>query len=310
MTERSRASSLDVLSVVPSSTVSGSLTSIWSAFQEGRDRGDSPFVSAVNAAAHTDRLGFAFAVGYPAALESLVPGVEFPAALCVTEAAGNSPRATETTLEPNNGAFVLRGTKSFVTFGNLATTLIVSARIGVRPDGRPSIVAVRVPAGREGVRLEELPDTPFVPEVPHAAVRFEDVAVSPEERLAGDGYLDYVKRFRTVEDIHVAGATIAYLVGLARRVGAPVASLAGLTADLVALEQLSSQPPLDPRVHVALHGVYSRLETFVSGEEFSAILESAAADERTRWARDQRLLQVAGKAREARFARAIDSITE
>lgn len=239
----------------------------------------------------------------------MVPGVRFPTALCVTEEKGNSPRATETSLEPSEGGFILSGTKSFVTFGNLAETLIVSARVGVRPDGLPDIAVVRVPADREGLRLRQLPDTPFVPEIPHAAVDFDRVLVSADERLPGDGYLEYVKPFRTIEDIHVIGATIAYLIGLSRRVEASPESTARLVSDLIALERLSTEPPLDPEVHVALHGVYGHLSDFVESDAFASILLAAPTDERERWTRDRRLLEVANKARHARFKRAIETLS-
>ena len=141
-----------------------------------------------------------------------------PCALCVTEANGNSPRAIATSLSPAPGGYRLDGNKTFVTFGTLAKALIVVARVGEKSDGRPDLAVVRIPAERVGVRLVELPPTPFVPEVVHASVHLDGAEVRDHERLAGDGYLEYVKPFRTVEDIHVVGATLGYLVGLARRV--------------------------------------------------------------------------------------------
>jgi hypothetical protein len=160
---------------------------------------------------------------------------------------------------------------------------------------------VQIPASRKGVVLQKLPETPFVPEVPHTSVRLEAVEVLKSERLSGDGYLDYVKPFRTIEDIHVVGATLGYLVGLARRAQAPTTLIAELSADLVALDRLRDASPLDPRVHIALHGVYQRVTRFVAGEELARLLDSAPGDERDRWERDQPLLQVASKARAARF---------
>ncbi|MEM7435806.1 MAG: acyl-CoA dehydrogenase family protein [Myxococcota bacterium] len=277
------------------------LAEAWALYRDGRSSGHAPFEAAVSAASQVDRLAFAFSVGYPAALERMVPGVDFPAALCVTEAKGNTPRSTETSLEADGSDNRLRGTKSFVTFGNLATTLIVSARIGERPDGRPDIAVVRVPANRQGVTLQKLPDTPFVPEVPHAAVRFENVSVSSTERLPGDGYLGYVKPFRTIEDIHVVGATLGYLLGLARRTGGASVLAAELSANLLSLDRLRIAEPLDPRVHVALHGVYESVGRLIGGQMFAALLAAAPAAERDRWERDQALLRVASKARAARF---------
>ncbi len=295
---------LDVLAGDAEAAPTQSLPGVWDAYRSARASGSAPFEAAVGVAATVDRLGFAFAVGYPAALEHMVKGVQLPCALCVTEAKGNAPRAIETTLERRGDHYELRGTKTFVTFGNLADTLIIVARAGDKPDGRPDLVVVRIPAKRRGVALQELPMTPFVPEVPHASVQLDGVEVRENERLPGDGYLEYVKPFRTIEDIYVVGSTLGYLVGLARRIRASATLIAELSADLVALDRLRNGPPLDPRVHIALHGVYQHVTRLTGSQDFVRLLDAAPDGERNRWERDQALLRVASKAREARFERA------
>ena len=299
---------LDVLSRDAAHALKPGLSEVWDAYRSERAAGASPFSAAVIVASLVDRLGFAFAVGYPAALEHMIAGVPLPCALCVTEANGNSPRAIESTLVPKGDGYTLHGTKTFVTFGNHAETLIIVAKVGEKPDGRPDLAVVRIPAGRKGVVLHELPQTPFVPEVPHTSVQLEGVEVLRAERLPGDGYLNYVKPFRTIEDIHVVGATLGYLVGLARRTRASTTLVAELAADLVALAGLRGGSPLDPRVHVALQGVYQHVTRLIGSEEFVQVLDCAPDDERARWERDRALLRVASKAREARFERAMTQI--
>jgi hypothetical protein len=210
----------------------------------------------------------------------------------------------KTTLQRVGGRDELNGTKAFVTFGNLAKDLLVAAKVGEKPDGRPDLALVRIPADRTGVTLQAHPPTPFAPEIPHARLELRHVEVRPEERLPGDGYLNYVKPFRTIEDVHVVGATLGYIVGLARRTRASTTLIAELSADLVALDRLRDGPPLDPRVHIALHGVYQHVTRLISSEAFERLLDAAPRDERDRWERDRALLQVASKAREARFERA------
>ena len=281
-----------------------SLDGVWEAYRRERAAEAPPLAAAVLVASQVDRLGFAFAVGYPAALEHMVEGVGHPSAICVTEAKGNSPRAIGTTLQRKGDHYALRGTKTFVTLGKQAETLLVVARVGEKPDGRPDLTVVRIPSGRDRVVFQDLPKTPFVPEVPHSSVRLEGVEVLEEERLQGDGYLNYVKPFRTIEDIHVAGATLGYLVGWARRTRASATLIAELSADLIALDGLRGASPLDPRVHIALHGIYQRLYRLADKEAFARLLDGATDDERQRWERDRGLLGVASKAREARFERA------
>ncbi|MGD8608791.1 MAG: acyl-CoA dehydrogenase family protein, partial [Myxococcales bacterium] len=246
----------------------------------------------------------AFAVGYPAALEHMVGELEVPCALCVTERGGNSPRSIATKLDSVAGGYQLRGTKSFVTFGTLAKTLLVACREGEKPDGRPDLAVVRIPANREGVVITELPPTPFVPEVVHASVELGDVVVAQSERLPGDGYLAYVKPFRTIEDIHVVGAALGYVVGWSQRAGGPTDLVADLSACLAALDAIRTSPPLDARMHIVLEGVLRRVGSLLAGARFADLLQSADEDERARWVRDRALLDVASKARAARFGRA------
>lgn len=286
------------------------LEAVWESYLNARAGGAAPFHAAVQVAATVDRLGFAFAAGYSAALQHLVPDAILPCALCVTEVDGNHPRAIQTSLtaaETGSG-HVLDGAKTFVTFGSMAETLIVAARAGERSDGKPELAVVRIPANRKGVSLKELPPIPFVPEIPHAYVAFDHVAVHAGERINGDGYLDYVKPFRTVEDIHVFGTAAAYLIGLSQRTQGPSDLMAELAAAVVTLDRLRDAPPLDPHVHLTLHGVSQGLARLFDSAELARVWELAPPEERARWERDRKLLRVAHKAREARFRKAASQL--
>ena len=132
--------------------------------------------------------------------------------------------------------------------------------------------------------------------------------VFEEERMPGDGYLGYVKPFRTIEDVHVLGATLGYVLGWVRRVRAAEELLPEISAHLLALDGLLTLDALDPRAHVALHGVYERVGGLLEGEGFAGLLTTADEGERERWSRDRALLQIAQKARRARFARALEDL--
>jgi hypothetical protein len=295
---------LDVLAASAEAEPERELEQVWRRYQAVRETGASPSTAAVLVASRVDRLGLAFAAGYPAALQQLSPDLLLPCALCVTEDEGTHPRAMKTTLERVGGRDELNGTKAFVTFGNLAKALVIAAKVGEKPDGRPDLAVVQIPADRAGVTLQVHPPTPFAPEVPHARLELRHVEVRAEERLPGDGYLQYVKPFRTVEDVHVLGAAAGYLVGVTRRAGGSTHLLADLGAALMALDRLRTEPPLDSRVHIVLHGVYQRVVDLVEGEELAAIWQAASEDERDRWRRDRPLLDVALRARRARFEHA------
>ena len=83
-----------------------------------------------------------------------------------------------------------------------------------------------------------MPATKFVPEVPHAQLQFENLKVKEAEILPGDGYDQYVKPFRTVEDIHVQAAVLSYLMREGQRLSWPQHWLERLSALLAALGKL------------------------------------------------------------------------
>jgi hypothetical protein len=248
-----------------------------------------------------DRLGFAFASGYHAALCCLFPSMppDHRAALCATEAGGAHPRAMQTRLSGGaEGPLRLSGDKAFVTLGTAAETLFVVASEGVDEQGRNRLRVVMIDAHREGVQFNALPPAPFVPEIPHAELHLREVAVSPKEVLPGDGYSRYLKPFRTTEDCHVHAAFLGWLLQVARRSGWPERVQDEALALAVTCRGLALEPPSSPAVHVALGGALELCQRLVSGLEE----QWAQVDAPTRelWVRDKALLGVAGKARAKR----------
>ena len=250
----------------------------------------------------SDRLAFAFASGYQAALRSLWP--ELPAdrraALCATEAGGGHPAAIQTRLVPGEGGGPgrLTGEKLFVTLGTAADVLLVVASEGQDAQGRNRLRVVKVDARREGVQFQALPPLPFAPELPHAAVQLASVAVLPGEVLPGDGYVNYLKPFRTVEDCHVQAALLGWLLQVARRADWPGPVRDEVLAVAVALRALALEDPASEAVHVALGGVLDLSQRLLDGlERWWPSVDPAT---RERWERDRKLLTLAGKARAKR----------
>ena len=245
-----------------------------------------------------DRLGWAFASGYLEALRRLVPALgRRPTCLAATEEGGAHPRAIATRLAGGR----LDGVKRFVTLAPACEAVLVIASEG-ESAGRNRLAAVLVPLDRAGVALEPLPPTSFAPEVPHARVSFRAVAVAPDERLPGDGYDDYLKPFRTVEDIHVMAALAAWLAAAfaALPAGAAVVEeLAAVAASLVAAGRLD---PRAPATHRLLGGALAALDgALARAEPLWSEVDPAL---RAGWQRDRGLLQVAAGARTARLNRA------
>jgi len=255
--------------------------------------------------ADADRLGWAFASGYQAALRALDPSLpdDAIAALCVTEADGNFPRAIRTTLTPQGAGFVVSGEKRWTTLGPGGGLFIVIAREAGSDEARPALKAVRIASGTPGLFIEPMPPTSFVPEVPHAQVKFDSVRVEASAVLEGDAYAKIVKPFRTIEDIHVHAASIAYLVAEARRRAWPQGWIERAVLLLHALGQMARLDPLASATHVALAGALGLGESLVA-EADGHWSKQGGDPAAQRWARDRRLFGVAAKARVQRLAAA------
>jgi len=282
-----------------------SLADWWAATAAERDAYALPIDRAMVGGARADRVGFAFAAGYAEALRALVPGATGISALCATEEEGNQPRAIRTTLVADGAGFVVTGRKRWATVASEASSLLVVASAGQAADGRNQLKVVRVPADAEGVRIRAT-SAPFVPEIPHAEVELDRVRVAAADVLPGDGYADYLKPFRTVEDLHVHGALAGYLIGVARRHGFARELVERWLAIAVTTRALAAADVKAATTHAALAGLIELVTREV------AVLEAAWAaapdDEHARWCRDRPLLKVAGSARAARRERAWASL--
>ena len=254
-----------------------------------------------------DRVGWAFASGYQAALRALIP--DAPAdricALCVTEADGNSPKAIRSSLSRHADRWTLNGSKRWTTLGPEGALFFVAARDEAASAERPAIKLVKVFSDTPGLKIESMPPTRFVPEVPHAQLHFENLQVA--EILPGDGYANYVKPFRTVEDIHVQAAVLSYLMREGQRLAWPQHWLERLSAMLAALGKIADMPAAEAETHIALAGALA-IGAGLIGETEEFWKRSATVPAARRWARDRELLAVAGKAREQRTTRAWEQL--
>jgi acyl-CoA dehydrogenase len=273
----------------------------WEATRPVRERFASPIEAAAASGLLADRLGWAFASGYQAALRAMFPGLGLhdAAALCATEATGARPRDIQTVVESGQ----LTGAKMWTTAAPFARAFFVVARAGTSADGKPQLKIVRVGSEAAGVVVTPMDALPFVPEIPHASVRFEKVA---GEVLEGDGYAQYLKPFRTLEDLHVHAALLGYLIGIARRCDWPRPEREGLLALISTCVALSKEPVSAAETHLALAGFLAESKRML--ERCAPLFEKLSADERARWERDQPLLQVAERVRKARLEKAWEKL--
>ena len=270
----------------------------------------NPMDCAIVAGFRADRVAWAFASGYQAALRALLPEVpdDRIAALCVTEADGNSPKAIRSTLRREGDGWRLDGAKRWTTLGPQGALFFVAARDAQVAGDRPTLRVVRIASDAPGVTVTVMPPARFVPEVPHARLQLDNVRVSDDALLPGDGYADCVKRFRTVEDLHVNAAILGYLVREARRLAWPPPWTERALAALQALRALALEDADAPATHVALAGALAwAAQQFADcAAHWRASGDAAAA---ARWQRDGELFGVASTARAKRATRAWERLT-
>lgn len=293
----------DLLELQPAPT-NGTLVDWWTATRVAREGHAATTDRALVGGVLADRVGFAFAAGYQEALRALVKS-DGISALCVTEARGNSPRDIDTTLVADGDGFVINGKKKWATAAPLASALLVCAKTGLDDQGRNQLRLVRVPTTAAGVTLAAS-SAPFVPEIPHAEVTLVDVRVDADAVLPGDGYSEYVKPFRTVEDAHVHAALLGYLVGIARRHDFERGLIEQLVATAIAVRGIGLADAKAVHVHVALAGAITQVTQLVG--EVERMWAENENEEYRRWQRDRPLLRVAGAARVARRDAAWNSL--
>jgi acyl-CoA dehydrogenase len=282
---------------------------------------EAPLPRALWGGFHADRLGFAFFAGYWAALDQLmrhaaasqglpspfpVPRLAERICLAATERGGGHPRAIATRLEERGGALLVTGEKTFATLASAADELLVVATRGEGDDGRPRLCLVRVRPLAAGVTVRDRDPLPFAPEVPHASVILADAPVAREDVLPGDGYLHYLKPFRTIEDTHVLAATVGLLLGVCRAHGFERDVTLELVSLAAALLDVAAEDATSPRVHLVLAGLFATARRLIGA--LAPAFETIDREERARWERDQPLLHTAESARTKRTEAALRAV--
>ncbi len=240
----------------------------------------------------SDRLAWVFASGYQGAIRQLIPDLPegTVAAICITESGGNHPKAIRTRLTLTNGGYRINGEKRLVTGGEHADRLMVAASTGM-VDGRNQLRLVIVEKNEPGVIPAPMDPLPFIPELRHSHVRFEDVFVPGNRLLPGDGYAGYIRPFRTIEDLHVAGAVLGYLFGIGRRFGWPETISAQILALIELAIGLARQNLSASHIRIVVDGLLCHLEKLTA--DLSELWQQATPEVLARWHRDRAVLKVA-----------------
>ncbi|MEM7371941.1 MAG: hypothetical protein AAF587_25220 [Bacteroidota bacterium] len=157
----------------------------------------------------SQQFSFTFLCGYQAALERMFPGIapDRLKALCISEANGNHPSSMETSLIDHR----ISGLKTYVTAGSEAEHLFVLCKTEESVNGRPLLKMVHMPSNASNIEISNV-DFPLLREIKHGKLTLTDAKIEESQILEGDGFSDYTRPFRTLEDICVGIACQAMLL--------------------------------------------------------------------------------------------------
>ena len=256
---------------------------------------------ALELAMRTTTIGQAFAIGYRCALQNLLPDLiqDEWGAFCVTEKSGVHPKKLTTTVSESG---VLNGHKSFVSMADVAKELIVIAKTedSIKEE-RPVLKAVRVKLPLKGAEISMMPSMGMMPEIGHGTLQLNNVQ---GQMLVGDGYLNFNKRFRAIEDAHLIMAFTSLILSKSIRY-----KLNDELIDdaLVIISAIMMQDYSDEAFSVLQLNGINRLLTSLNSR-FENELEKISDDFKCDWVRDAKIFSLAGKARALKRERAIEPI--
>jgi hypothetical protein len=248
---------------------------------------------------------YAFAAGYWAALQRLLPDLpkDPVPALCISEKHGPHPAHIKCRLEKSGDQWLLNGKKHFITCGREAGLLLVAASTGTDPDGKNQLRLVRANRQQTGIAVKPLKKPlAILPEISHGMVEFSDVSVSPDDILPGDGYRSYIKPFRTIEDLHVTAALLGYLLRIGSLFDWPHPPREQLISLLLSFRTLARADYTAPATHIGVGGALATFQKYL--ECLQTYWNLVDAETRAAWQRDRTVLDIAAEARARRLTAA------
>ncbi len=170
----------------------------------------SPQQSAFFLGAQSATPGMAFLAGYQAAIRCLDPRCQFDqfAAFCVSEKGIKKPWDMASQLDQSESAWQLNGRKGFVMLvPDTIDQLYVVAKCS---DG--SLSCVQLAADSDGITIGEPLYAPFVKDIPHAGIHFDNVVIQDDQILTTEAHQQANKPFRYWEDVHVTIAMAGWML--------------------------------------------------------------------------------------------------
>jgi len=223
---------------------------------------------------------------------------------CISEEGGGHPRAIKSQLGllGNNAdqkkTFTLNGKKKYITCAKEADLFLVAASVGISDDGKNKIQMIKIDSKAPGITIVPMKIN-LVPEISHCELIFTDVTISETDLLPGDGYIDYIKPFRTVEDLHISAGVLGYLFRNACKYDWGRDIQQSILGCIVSVRSLALNSLTAPAVHIVIGDVLKQItDLFKRLEPF---WEKVGGQAKEAWDRDKILMKIADKIRNRRL---------
>jgi hypothetical protein len=233
--------------------------------------------------------GMAFLAGYQNAIRCLDPNCpnELMAAFCVSEKGVKKPWDMASQVTKQEQGFQLNGNKGFVMLlPEELDRLYVVAK-----SEQAQLKCVFFSSDADGLQVMDSLKAPFIEDIPHSAVSFNQLEIPASQMMAIDGHQQANKPFRYWEDMHVALAMMAWMVREAIENGHSWQSLTNVTEQMCQLiEKFEEQAD------------YYSNKSLDDLDKSHEILEShanmMAQSSQILWQKDRLLLQMGHKIRQ------------
>jgi hypothetical protein len=153
--------------------------------------------------------GMAFLAGYQNAIRCLdanCPNDEL-AAFCVSEKGIKQPWDMATHILISDGTYYLNGQKGYVMLlPDELDRLYVVAK-----NSEDQLSCLYLPVNSSGVSATDSLSAPFVKDIPHSGVRFDNVLIPADQLFDIEGHQQANKPFRYWEDVHVTLSMMGWL---------------------------------------------------------------------------------------------------
>lgn len=276
-------------------------TKEWSEDYFSLTKYQTPFDKALLGGFSCQQFSFAFLSGYQAALQQMFPTIapNQLKALCVSEAKGGHPKVIHTTLDENNR---INGFKTYITAGSEVEHLLVLCKTNEIVNRRPLLKMVHLPRTTDNIQITDF-ELPFMLEVKHGKLALKDTQIHSSQILEGDGYSQYTKPFRTLEDVLVATAYHAMLLRQAMDYEWEEDLRDQIVFHLFTLKNLLDLPPMDKETHLLLAAYEANFEKLLPRIDAN-IAEYSPPHFKEDWERNRKVLSLAKKVKELRLMKA------